>query len=263
LCELIHIFDETFPEESHLLYMDAYPMAPFAPMREKNDQTRGHFLHVRNGLPGQRSTYETCWQELAHKNPDLYPSSLVFVNHLWKGRLSVYLSEIDLATHEEITAWLNSPERMNRFENTQVERGDWRERLQSCGAGINPDLVFMSFDPNMYDRHDLPEADRKPENMYGPDLHTVMSLCENWECPVVFQLSTYSANHDNPQELVEEQITEVMSNRAGFSKPLIFKADGQMMSLVYFRGAEDLISKMVPLVERFENWLKNSMPVKA
>jgi hypothetical protein len=260
LCELIQILGTCLPKDSHLLYIDAYPMAPLAPMREKADQTRAHFLHVRNELPGQRSTYETSWQELAHKNPDLYPSSLVFVSRLWKSCLSVCLSEIDLTTHEEIASWLNSPERTNRFEKKRVDLGDWRERLQSCDVGVDPDLVFMSFDPNMYDRRDLPEEDRKPENMYRPDLYAVVSLCERWDCPIAVQMSTYSANNNNPQKLVEEQITKVMTKGGGFSDPVIFRADNQMMSLAYVRGAESLISKMVLLVEDLDHWLENSKP---
>ena len=149
LCELVQILNKNLPDNSHLLYIDAHPMAPFAPMIEKADQTRGHFLHVRNMLPGQFSTYETSWYELTRQNPDTYPSPLMFVNHLWKGRLSVCLSESDSTTHEQITAWFEDPERTNRFENKQVFLGDWRNCLTSFHSDIAPDEVLVSLDPNM------------------------------------------------------------------------------------------------------------------
>src|SRR5208283_1480669 len=148
LCELIEVMKRNFAENSHLLYVDAYPMAPFARLRGVPDPA---FRDVRRRLPG-RSTYESAWYDLTREHPEKYPSSLVFIGHLWRGRLSVCLSEKDKKTFNEIDRWINAPERATRFEHSpQIYRGDWRRNLTTCSIATDADAVFMSFDPNKYD----------------------------------------------------------------------------------------------------------------
>ncbi|MGO9120783.1 MAG: hypothetical protein ACLQPD_24630 [Desulfomonilaceae bacterium] len=224
------------------------------------EPTQPEFIHIRDGLPGSGSIYETAWDELvqSHSEPDEYPSSLVFLEHLWKGRLSVCLSEIDEETYNEIDKWINAPERTSRFENRDIHHQDWRKGLKQCRLGINADLVFMSFDPYIYDRHCV--RNTEAGNMYQYDLRTIMQISDRWKCPVIMQLSTYSAR-GNAQREVQAQITEYLVRKGKFSKPVIFrplttrrKADNQMMSLVYTRNLQ-FPEEIESLRKCFIDWL--------
>lgn len=261
-CELIQVMNKHLSESSHLLYIDAYPMAPWAKiLQNPDDPTQSEFLHIKIGLPGSRSSYEIGWHELvrSHSKPDEYPSSLVFLEHLWKRRLSACLSEIDEETYHEIDRWISTPEWARRFDYIDIHNDDWRKCLKKCRLDINPDLVFMSFDPNMYDRHFV--KNNKPENMYKADLGTIVQIAERWRCPVIMQLSTYSSDHGNAQREVQAQITEYLVSEGNFSKPVIFKPlttrrkpDNQMMSLVYTRNL-NFPKEIESLRKSFIDWL--------
>jgi len=71
--------------------------------------------------------------------------------------------------------------------------------------------------------------------MYPGDLNIAMNSLKNVKGAILIQLSTYSANNDNPQNKVMETIDKNIAPH-GFSRIAVVKADGNTMSLVYGRN---------------------------
>jgi|SRR5947207_14684661 len=65
------------------------------------------------------------------------------------------------------------------------------------------DVYYISFDPNMYDRHDVRVP--KPENMYSSDIDIIANTIRRQPtAPIGVQLSTYSVNGANSQSNVSK-----------------------------------------------------------
>jgi hypothetical protein len=153
-----------------LSFVDAYSMSPMA-TRSPNavtDQTAPEFDRVRAHLAEGRSPYERAWLALTQSSGSEYPSSAVFVRHCWAGHLHLLLCEADRATAEEISSWLSSLDA--HITSFELHRGDWRERFPRVVPNTS-DAYYISFDPNMYDRHDVRAP--RAENMYPGDIPVV------------------------------------------------------------------------------------------
>lgn len=150
-----------------LCFVDAYSMSPTPTRSERaaTDQTAHEFDHVRSRLDRSSSVFEQAWLTLSKDLPSEYPSSAAFVRRCWPERVHLLLCEADRPTADDIEDWLSRlDERITSFE---LYRGDWRRRLAEPTPS-DWDAYYFSFDPNMYDRHEVRSP--KAENMYSSDI---------------------------------------------------------------------------------------------
>lgn len=101
----------------------------------------------------------------------------------------------------------------------------------------------------MFDRHG---SGRNSGNMDPTDLVFLAELLGQVFGPVVVQLSTYSANNNNPQEAVAQVIVSALQPR-GLTEAACIRVDGNMMSLVLVRDVVE--SRFAQLGGRFTEWL--------
>src|SRR5262245_48771682 len=105
LAELTLLLRRQLPSSARLCLLDAHAMSPYA--TRYPGALPSIFDVVRDGLPGQRSAYEQAWWELTNQNQQhvVYPTSAMFVSHLWPGPLSMVLCDIDKTTIDDIATW--------------------------------------------------------------------------------------------------------------------------------------------------------------
>lgn len=223
-------------------------MAPFARERSKKDATSELFDFVQERLPGTESCYEVAWHKLS-SDIGAYPNSSRFVTSLWPGDLSLLLCEIDPATVHELRSWLATVSAEPRFPDGEVSEGDWRSRF---GRGLvsSSDLVFLSFDPYMFDRHG---KGKNPNvgHMFPDDLELIKNAISRLDRSILLQLSSYSANNDNPQAAVMDVWKRALAPELEVIADV--RANGNMMSAVFARNIcrqEEL--KSIP--KRFTSW---------
>ena len=241
---------EALPQDglAELCFVDAYSMSPMATRSPKvaTDQTAPEFDRVRERLAEGRSAYERAWLSLSKSLGSEYPSSAALVRHCWEGQLHLLLCEADRATADEIWSWLSG---LNTDTTSfELHRADWRERfLRSMPSTF--DAYYFSFDPNMYDRHEV--AVPKPENMYPSDIPIVGAAISGLpRVPILVQLSTYSVNGANSQADVLDNIVPKFA-RHGLGMAGCVRADNAMMSMIFTRD----MSVVSDLERRFQSWL--------
>ena len=145
---------------TRLTFIDAHSMAPTAIQRtEKNANRRRNFDSVLENLPGQGSSYEQAWQSLSPER-GTYPNSANFVTHIWSPRsvCSLLLCERDEQTVSLLRSWAVKHSDIE----IEIAAGDWRTRFDRA-LPKQEGLVFISFDPYMFNRHRRKE---NPGNMY-------------------------------------------------------------------------------------------------
>jgi hypothetical protein len=245
LCEVLAACENSY---ERLGFIDGYSMAPFATDRPKRDASADLFDVVASGLPGQQSSYERAWLKLA-ANPHEYPNSAAFVTASWRNRYAFFLCESDPATVVCLNRWAHIARQFPGCEGVEVAAGDWRNYLRGHLLPSS-DVVFFSFDPYMFDRKGLDR--RNPGNMNPSDLDQMVGVLAVVRGPVLVQLSTYSANNDNPQQDVGEVITSRL-RRAGLAEVARVRVDGNMMSLVLARDVN--APGLDQLAGRFSAWL--------
>jgi hypothetical protein len=191
------------------------------------------------------SPYEKAWLALTRVNPETYPSSADFVIHLWNKSLMRLLCEIDHQRAAAIREWAD-PNALELWE------GDWRVRFRKR---LSPpcDILLISFDPYMYDKN--PElATKNPGMMYPQDLCLIVEAIREVRGPIIIQLSTYSVNNNNPQDLVEKSVKSILEP-CGYKVAALIKADNAMMSFVLLKNADGLQERFANLQSRFTVWL--------
>ncbi len=232
LAECLALLSPT--QQMCLCFIDAHAMSPYAKRHPGPGQTGPDFDRVRETLPGQKTAYELAWKELATGEIG-YPSSALFVRHLWPGTLHLILCERDPATAAEVSSWLKT---LVTKSSGELHPGDWRERFRA-GLPTGYSTYLISFDPYMFDRHG-PAAAPDQGNMWPADINLACSaLIELQGRPTIVQLSTYSANNANSQEDVIKTILPIFQ-AAGFALVAYVHADGNMMSLVFYEGTPRL-----------------------
>ena len=232
---------------SELCFVDAYSMSPRPTRSPKvvTDQTAADFDRVLARLKQGPSAYERAWLSLSRSLGSDYPSSASFVRHCWEGQAHLLLCEADRDTASDIATWLSGVDASTT--SFELYQGDWRGRFRR-GIPTTFGAYYLSFDPNMYDRHDVRIP--KPENMYPSDLPIVTAAIEGiLELPIVIQLSTYSVNGANGQPDVFDNVAPVFS-RHRFEAGYV-RADNAMMSMLFTRGTP-MVSD---LENRFRSWL--------
>ena len=189
---------------------------------------------------GFRAGVADTWQESAE-----YPSSAAFVRHSWPEHVHLLLCEADPPTANDIERWLSGLDK--RSTSFELYRGDWRARFAEPFP-IGWDAYCFSFDPNMYERHDVQSP--KPENMYSSDIDLLRGAIRQLpEAPIVVQLSTYSVNGGNSQPDVFESLVPRFTEFE-FSTTYV-RADKSMMSFIFSRG----VTVPSNLEDRFRSWL--------
>ena len=241
LCEILSVAQR---HASCLNYVDAHAMAPLASRRDPK-QKCATFERVRGNLDrcvDQQSVYERAWRRLL-QGREGYPNSAAFVAHIWKGRVSMTLCETEPNTAAKLKTWAG-----RRPEDVTVFTGDWRQRFKTS----LPDgpLTFLSFDPNMYNRH---QRKQKPANLYPSDLERALCAVDALRGQVLLQLSTYEANDGNPQEAVKLSVDAILA-KGRFCRAATVPVNGKMMSLVYTRGV-DWSDELRDMPDRFTMWL--------
>ena len=250
LCEVLSIANNHVTE---LSYIDAHAMAPWASRCAgaggKPRLPDPIFRRVRDGMPDQGSVYEQAWHRLAHQHQQNgYPSSAAFVRQVWNGQYSLLLCETDPNTVAEI---------QRDLPGANLYRQDWKMRFEFEHGLPSPDdtglpcdsLTLISFDPDMYNRH--PHT-RNPRNLYKDDLELTVQALARVGGPILIQISTYSADADNPQGAVISSVNSVLYI-GGFTLAAVVRVDGNMMSLVYARNVE-WSAELADLSGRFAGW---------
>ena len=206
---------------------------------------RRKFDVVLENLPGQGWSYEQAWQAL-FPDREGYPNSANVVHHHWRppSVCSMLLCERDERTVSLLRSW--------RLKHSDVEveisSGDWRTRFD--GAPPQQDgLVFISFDPYMFNRHRRKEA---PGKMYPTDLEHLLNATRAYPENVLLQFSTYGTNDGNSQDGVGECIGSTLE-ASGFEDLAIVKPCATMMSLLYQRRV-DFSAELASLPGRFRKW---------
>lgn len=236
---------------SHIGFIDAYSMAPLANHRRIIDQTSPLFDFVRERLPGEQTPYEEAWQKLG-PGTSVYPSSAAFLTVTWRGSYHLLLCEFQRETVRELRLWVHEAKRLPNCVDAQVAPGDWRIAFRN-GLPLSGDLILLSFDPFMFDRNG-PGGSPNPGNMYPTDLDLLAESIEPARGEVLVQLSTYSANNDNPQSAVIDVVKSRLE-QSGLQLIAAVRADGNMMSLILGRNVKGAPS-MRSLPTRFESWLR-------
>lgn len=249
-CEIVEAASR---EVAQVTFIDAHSMAPLAASRPRRDATSNVFDAVLERLPGEGTPYERAWTFLEDRN-SVYPNSAFFLTHLWSGRYSLVLCEHDQETAKQLAAWKRQLEQKVNCTAAEVAEGDWRDRF-SRGLAISGDLVLLSFDPYMFDRNG-PGSNPKPGNMYPTDLDLIGETTATLQGPLLLQLSTYSANNDNPQNKVVKLVKSRLE-RFGFDLVGVARADGNMMSIVLSRSA-GWVHSLGSLPSRFDAWLSRA-----
>ena len=241
---------------ARLCFIDAHAMSPYAARDANPGQTRADFDTVAARLLGQGSAFERAWYDLSLNGRCRYPSSALFVRHLWHGPLHLALCEHDEDTADEIAEWQRT---LSGDVSSELHRGDWRARFRrEFPSGFDAHLI--SFDPYMFHRHGFdrhgPSACPKPGNMWPSDIvRAGAAVLELGPGPVVVQLSTYSAQNANSQGDVVSTIEPVF-NAAGLKLATTVRADGNMMSMVFARDTRHI--RDAGLQERFKVWLERA-----
>ena len=250
LCEVLQVANE---HASGLSFIDAHAMAPLATTRTAQD---AEFDSVRDDLPGQESVYEKAWHRLVLGQCDVYPNSAALVREVWKSDYSLLLCEKNSASADEIDGWLPGTCNLPECKGAKLFRGDWRTRFAGglpspCEAGLPKDsLTLVAFDPYMFSRH---SPHRQPAgNLYPKDLKLVLRALDGVRGGVFIQLSTYTANDNNPQGSVIASVNSVLWSH-GFALAAVVRANENMISLVYAREV-DWATDLAGLPGRFEEW---------
>ncbi len=248
LCEVLGICGKQTTAET-LTFIDAHSMAPIASCRTETAHAKKRkFDSVNFRLPGQKSTYEVVWNELAPK-PGTYPNSANFVCKIWPLQhvREMLLCEIDEDTADDFDSWAQ-PLRAQGI-NVEVSCGDWRDRFK-CGLPSQGDLVFVSFDPDMINRN---PRRVKPRKMYPDDLDLVVRMTGDFSNGTILQLSTYNTNDDNSLDDVKS-FTSSKLQAGGFELVADVRVKNHMMSLIYQKNV-DLSDELSGLARRFQIWL--------
>jgi hypothetical protein len=248
LCEILRA-GKSYAKKA--VFVDAHSMAPWATQRPKKDSSSALFDRVQEGLPGERSPFEVAWHGLALQGEGC-PNSASFFVSVWTQLYSLLLCEQDSATALELRTWGETIKPIPNCGGFEVAEGDWRQRFRK-GLVCAGDLLFVSFDPYMFDRNE-PVRSKKDGNMYPEDIDLLCQSIARVSQGVVVQLTTYSANNNNPQQEVKKAVISRLT-RSGLHLASEVIANGNMMSMLLARnlGWEGSLSEIA--TSRFEFWL--------
>lgn len=259
LAEVIHRLAEPdlLPaKQVHLLLVTTHSMAPWSVPRAQADYA---FNAARRREPARRNShYESAWHGLSVRQGVPYPSSAALAVKIWpseRRRLSLLLCENDRSVADEIEGWLALPEIAENVPHRVLHRGDWRARFSQPLAMSSPlpDAIFIEMDPMRFESH--PPAHAEGATLYAADLRTIVTNLENLRgVPTVLQNSSFSANNNNPHDIVAAVVDGILAP-ADFVLQARVEADGNMISLVYSTDLH-LWDRAEDLNAIFHAWLR-------
>ncbi len=266
LCEaLAALFGVMTDKDSLLLFIDGHAMKPYSRFTVEDEDE--WFGRVRGNLPGQNSRYEQAWHQRVPGDETLYPSSAVFAEQVWGGRLAYLLCEQDVERAEACREWLQSQEDANRAVAIETYPADWRQRFERFAKfpltrlkrdkatikEVDPTAIYVSFDPNMVSGH-RGVGKRNVYNMYPEDMDKIWIALQPLEHrPAILQIATYSAQDDNDQDHVEQCLTRGCP--AGWRGPVVTRTGNDMMCLLFWSNAAAEIT-LEPLSAQFTEWAR-------
>ncbi len=243
LCELLRRLGQR--DFKHLMFICTHSMAPWSVPERRDDEARNRCRQVfhlaRRRIGNQRiNAYEEAWFALSASDGLPYPSSAMFVKHLWKEKLSLLLCEAAHDVSDEIDGWLGTPGIKARLEGSRLSRGDWRLAFSDPFTAGDADVLIIEMDPMRFEHHSPHECSRKDRAVLFPeDLDLTTTALSGLTIPVLVQISSFSANNGNSHQIVE-QTTTARLRESGFT--LLYRAmvGGQMLTLIYGRHADSL-----------------------
>ena len=255
LCEMLEAAGQ---HTKGLNFIDAYAMAPLATENAGKD---AKFQRAEDRLPNlgkAASAYERAWYKLTagHHPPKGYPNSAAFVEQVWKGKFSMLLCEIDRATCQAIELWFQRVDNSDSRKAAELFCGDWRERFKKglprpADVRLEDDsLTLVLFDPNMCGHRDV--GSNRWWNVYPKDIQLAMHSTKDIHGGILIQMSTYTANGDNPQGAVISSMNQILASNK-FKLIAVVRIDGNMMSLVYARNVS-WASELADILGGFDNW---------
>lgn len=257
LAESLSELQRHLPTNAHLIFVASHSMAPWSVPRElphpNAGETRPQFDRARLGLGAPVSCYEEAWSALSCRAGLPYPSSALFAREVWSGPLAVTLCEANDDTADEIAGWLSLPETQARILG-ELCRGDWRARFEQGIDATGANAIFIEMDPMRFEHNPQPIGRADRAVLFAEDLELVVEAVQGIEQPVVVQISSFSANNNNPHHLTEPVIVEALA-RGGFVRMGRAEANGNMMSLVFGRNVGLWDGDAQPLAFRFSEWL--------
>lgn len=257
LCELLLIAN---CHHASLNYIDAHSMAPLAAERKDGNPVFGG---VQDNRTAGQSAYEKAWASLAPPPSDAYPNSANFVQHLWRGDLSMLLCEKDEGIAAGLEAWVTGLRQSGRLHSGKVHCGDWRDQFRQslpspADVGLPGDaLTLVSFDPDLVSKS-LGRGNKDGRKIYPKDLDTIGEALAKVEGAVVVQMSTYSVNGGNSQKVIAP-LVEKHLGVCGFKYVAKTRTGCDMMSLVYARDV-GWAEQLNGLGDRFDEWLSHCKP---
>ena len=239
-------------------FVDAHSMAPIARERHAPDLTSWMFDAVRDHLPGQLSAYERMWAAIVGTPAICYPNSAAFLVSTWEKPWNLILCETNEKTVEDLRKWKRQEEANPSCRGIEVWANDWRRRFDST-LRLDDHLVFFSFDPYKYTRHQG-NVGNGLGDLHRQDLDSIARAIQrsvnDKRGSVLIQISTYRNGPGNEQDVVKEEISRSLE-AAGLEVLGDVRASGVMMSLVLGRNlewGEDIQGRLV----KFDRWLKQA-----
>ena len=260
LCEMLGVAARKGVTD--LNFIDAYAMAPLATENAGKD---AKFQRAENRLPklgDSASSYERAWYKLTSGHcpepREGYPSSAAFVEQVWKGDFSMLLCEIDQPTIHKIEPWLQRVDKLGRCKTTELFPDDWRKRFKkglpspASARLADGSLTLVLFDPNMCGHRDV--GSNRWWNVYPKDIQLAMHSTKDIHGGILIQMSTYTANGDNPQGAVISSMNQILASNK-FKLIAVVRIDGNMMSLVYARNVP-WAAELANILGGFDEWYR-------
>jgi hypothetical protein len=185
----------------------------------------------------QHSHYEMAWRALTNDTGQPYPNSAALAVEIWKRKLSVLLCEFDSGRAQEIKDWLGSREIAPRLDWKECHQGDWRKRIElEITYPSSVDVLYIEQDPMVFSCSSLTKpTSRQRANVYPCDIRLLFLALRQVRLPIVYQLSSFSANGGNTHEATIPVLDKLLTEEQ-FVLEARVAPDGNMISHVYSRG---------------------------
>jgi hypothetical protein len=199
-----------------------------------------HFKSACSGLKNnqdQHSPYEKAWRALTGGDGKPYPNSAALAVEIWKRKLSMLLCEFDPDKAQKINDWLGSQEVAARLDWKACHTGDWRNRIGSAiDRPGSVDVLYVEQDPMVFSRSDLKKPRGKQRaNVYPCDVRLLLSALREVRLPVVYQLSSFTANGGNTHPATIPILNNLLTEEKFILEARV-APDEAMISHVYSRG---------------------------
>jgi hypothetical protein len=236
-------------------------MAPWSVPRKLDKETQDYSRHIfdrvrSRPIGGRTSAYEQAWHSLSPNSGLPYPSSALLATKVWRGDLSLLLCEKDQSVQNEISGWIHLPDVISRLSRRKLFRGDWRAKFHQDPFRVRKEEVLMiELDPMRFEHNEPAQCKRDDRAVfYIEDLDVVVNALTRSSDRTVIQFSSFSANNNNPHEIIEPIISDAFEI-VGLELQAKVIADGNMISLVYSHNVA-LWEHAMLLGNQFLNWLR-------